>query len=97
MNNRNSKMFSTKKMLIGFGIIIIDIIVYILLGLLLMNYEDFYDDSKGEYWSLKSMSTTDIIVYFTLNFWHLLNIILIGYIVYLVIIKLKKTTVQNAN
>lgn len=30
----------------------VDIFLFIISGLLLMNYDDFYDNSKGEYWSL---------------------------------------------
>jgi hypothetical protein len=36
-----------------------DLFVFIILGLLLMGYDDNYDSSKGEYWSLASMSTTE--------------------------------------
>ena len=45
--------------MIGIGIILIDLAVYIFLGLLLMSYDDFYDESKGEYWSWESMSGFD--------------------------------------
>ena len=38
-------------------ILILDYAVFVVLGLLLMGYEDFYDGSKGEYWSLASMTT----------------------------------------
>jgi hypothetical protein len=50
-----NKILTVKNTLIGIAIIIFDLAVYIFLGLLLMNYDDFYDESKGEYWSLGSM------------------------------------------
>jgi hypothetical protein len=36
--------------------IVFDLAVYIMLGLMLMTYDDFYDASKGEYRSLASMT-----------------------------------------
>lgn len=52
-----------------------DILVYIVLGVLQMDYDDNYDSSKGEYWSLASMNTRQLIFYFALQFWNLINII----------------------
>jgi hypothetical protein len=78
-----------KKIIFGIIIIVIDLLVYLLLGLLLMNYEDFYDDSKGEYWSLASMTTSQKITYICYNLWILLNIALIVYIIGRKIIKRK--------
>jgi len=50
------KHLSIRNILIAIDIILLDIAVYIFLGLMLMGYEDFYDESKGEYWSLESMT-----------------------------------------
>lgn len=77
-----------KHILLIIGIVIVDLTVYIILGLLLMNYDDFYDESEGEYWSLASMTTTEKITYIGLNAWHLINIIGIIYIIYRLIRKL---------
>jgi len=33
-----------------------DIFVYLILGVLQMDYDDNYDSSKGEYWSSASMN-----------------------------------------
>lgn len=52
-----------------------DIFVYIVLGVLQMDYDDNYDSSKGEYWSLASMNTRQLIFYFSLQFWNIINII----------------------
>jgi hypothetical protein len=57
-----------------------DLFVYIVLGLLLMGYDDNYDSSKGEYWSLASMNTTEKIIYFALQTWNVINIIGVLYI-----------------
>ena len=56
-------------------IIAVDFCIYAVLGLLLMQYEDFYDNSKGEMWSLVSMNTNEKIIYICLNIWNILNII----------------------
>lgn len=44
------------------AILIADIFLYVFLGLLFMGYEDFYDESKGPWMSLQSMTTRDKIV-----------------------------------
>jgi len=71
-----------KQVLIGLAIVAVDIFVFIILGLLLMNYDDFYDSSKGEYWSLASMNPTEKVVYICYNIWVVLNIIGLLYIGY---------------
>ena len=90
------RILTIKNLLIGIGIIIFDFVVYIILGLLLMNYDDFYDESKGEYWSLQSMTLWEIMNYIGLNLWHLINLIAIGYIIYR-IVKRMKTPYNNAH
>jgi hypothetical protein len=57
-----------------------DLFVYMILGLLLMGYDDNYDSSKGEYWSLASMNSTEKIIYFALQSWNIINIIGVFYI-----------------
>ncbi len=52
-----------------------DIFVYIVLGILQMDYDDNYDSSKGEYWSLSSMYKAQLIFYFLLQLWNIVNII----------------------
>ncbi len=52
-----------------------DIFVYIVLGILQMDYDDNYDSSKGEYWSLSCMNKTQLIFYFLLQLWNIVNII----------------------
>ena len=62
------------------GIISVDIFIFFILGLLLMDYDDNYDSSKGEYWSWASMNSTQKTIYFCNNAWIVLNIIGIVYI-----------------
>ena len=57
-----------------------DIFVYIVFGLLLMGYDDNYDSSNGEYWSLASMNSTERFIYFALQTWNIINIIAVLYI-----------------
>jgi len=52
-----------------------DIFVYIVLGILQMDYDDNYDSSKGEYWSLSSMNKWQLIFDFSLQLWNIINII----------------------
>lgn len=52
-----------------------DIFVYMILGVLQMDYDDNYDSSKGEYWSLASMNTWQLFFYLLLQLWNILNII----------------------
>jgi len=56
------------------AIIGVDILVFIILGILLMGYDDSYDSSKGEYWSLASMNIIEKIIYIGLQIWSILNI-----------------------
>lgn len=52
-----------------------DIFVYLILGVLQMDYDDNYDSSKGEYWSLASMNKWQLFFYFLLQLWNIINII----------------------
>lgn len=76
-----------KHIVIGGGIVIFDLMIYILFGLLLMNYDDFYEESKGPYWSLESMTRSEKAIYVGFEIWNLLNVIAICYLVYLLLIK----------
>jgi len=88
------RILSVKNILIGIGVIIFDLAVYVVLGLLLMNYDDFYDESKGEYWSLESMTFWQKANYIGLNLWHLINLLLIGYVIYRIIKEIRKNALQ---
>jgi len=68
--------------IIGLTILLIDFFLYIFIGLMLLNYEDFYDTTKGEYWSWKSMDSFDRIVYIFWYIWWILNITGILYLAF---------------
>lgn len=81
-----------KEILLAILFIVIDVALWIIIGLVLLNYEDFYDESKGEYFSLDSMSLIEKIAYFSYYLWIILNIVLIIYISYRLI---KKFIIKN--
>lgn len=89
------KIFSFKNVTIGFGLIMFNLAVYVVLGLMLMDYDDFYDESKGEYWSLESMTTSQKATYIGLNIWNIINILIIGYIIYKIIKIVKNNVLQH--
>lgn len=86
------KLFTLKNILTGIGLIVLDLVVYLFLGVMLMGYDDSYEESKGEYWTLESMTFSQKAYYISLNLWNLINVILIGYLIYKIVIKLKKNT-----
>lgn len=81
-----------KNILLVFIFIVIDLALWIVIGLILLNYEDFYNESKGEYFSLESMSLIEKAAYFSYYLWIILNIALIIYISYRLI---KKYIIKN--
>lgn len=84
------KILTLKNILIAIGFIIIDISVYIFFGLMLMNYEDFYSESKGAFWSLESMTLTEKFYFIGFEIWNILNLIAVGFIIYQIIKRLRK-------
>ena len=75
-------LFKQKIILTAFLLGIFDIFIYMVFSLLLMGYDDFYHESKGEYWSLASMTTFQKIVYISLHIWNILNIIVLIFVLY---------------
>ncbi len=78
-------MIKPKKVIIGVTLILFDLAVYLTLSLLLMGYDDFYTESKGEYWSLASMTFSEKIIYIGLNIWNAINLIALAYLTFRVI------------
>ncbi len=76
-----------KQILLFILFIIIDLALWVIIGLIILNYENFYDESKGEYWSLTSMTVIEKIAYFSYYIWIILNIALIIYFAYRLIKK----------
>ena len=52
-----------------------------------MDYDDFYDESKGAYFSLESMTTAQKVNYIGFNIWGIINLIVICFIIYRLIKK----------
>jgi hypothetical protein len=71
------------------ALIAADLIILVFLGMLLMGYEDNYDISKGEYWSFKSMTKSEIVIYVIYDLWYIINGILILRFIYLFYKRLK--------
>ncbi len=71
-----------KKIFFGILIIILDLTLYIIIGLILLNYEDFYHESKGVYWGLSSMTLIEKIAYISYYLLLLVNILSIAYFFY---------------
>lgn len=91
----DKKIFTLKNIAIGIGLIVFDLAFYVVLGLMLMNYDDFYDESKGEYWSLESMTASQKATYIGLNIWHIINIIIVGYLIYRIIKIVRNNVLQQ--
>lgn len=81
------KLFTLKNILIGIGLIVFDLAVYLFLGVMLMGYDDTYEESKGEYWSWGSMNFSQKVYCVSLNLWNLINIILIVFLIYKIVKK----------
>lgn len=50
-----------------------------------MGYDDFYDESKGEYWSLASMTLFEKSVYISLMIWNIINWIIGGFVIFKIV------------
>lgn len=71
-----------KKGVLWIFVIFIDLAIYIFLGLVILNYEDFYDESEGPYFSLGSMTIGEKISYVLIHIWYVLHILLLFYLLY---------------
>ncbi len=67
---------------IGLIIVFVDVIIYIVFGVMMMAYDDSYDESKGEYWSLESMTVFDKTIYFSIMLWNIINLLAILFILF---------------
>lgn len=76
------KIFTIKNIISGIVIILLDVCIYFFLGIAMMDYDDFYEESKGEYMSLESMDSIQRSIFFSLNIWNFINIILVVYMIY---------------
>lgn len=62
--------------------ILLDLAIYIIIGLIILGYEDFYSEEKGPYWSLQSMTLIQKIAYIGYYIWFVLNFLMIGYFIF---------------
>jgi len=44
-----------------------------------MGYDGSYNSSKGKYWSLATMNSTEKTIYFALQTWNIINVIGVVY------------------
>jgi hypothetical protein len=84
-------MVKTKILSIFYWIAIIaaDIFIYMLLGLLQLDYEDTWNPSKGELWSSESMTKWQLIFSYALLIWNVVNLFAILFIARKVYIRLR--------
>jgi hypothetical protein len=75
-------MFKVKFWLIAASVIIVDYLVYAFWGLMLMRYDDTYDESKGNYWGWDTLTIWDKFAVIGIQVWNVMNIALVIYIVY---------------
>lgn len=69
--------------------IVFDLFVFAFCGIYMMGYDDFYNESQGEYFSFSTMNTEYKIVWGFYNFWIFLNCVLFGYILLKLFMKFK--------
>ncbi len=67
---------------------IFDLFVFVFCSIYMIGYDDFYNESQGEYFSFSSMKTEYKIVWGFYNFWIFLNCLLLVYIIFKVYKKL---------
>lgn len=84
------KLFTLKNILIAIGLIVFDLVVYLFLGVMLMGYDDTYEESKGEYFSLASMTFWQKVNYISVYIWYLVNIIFIVFLIHKMLNKIKQ-------
>ncbi|SDK62510.1 hypothetical protein [Flavobacterium noncentrifugens] len=73
---------SSHKIVIAIAIILLDLLVYLFLGIMLMAYDDFYDPSKGSYGSWESMTSFDKTIQILLYIWNFINILTLIFVGY---------------
>ncbi len=83
-----------KKILIWLAILIADIFIFLVLGVSQMQYDDFYNESKGEYWSWESMNMQEKLCTLALDFWVIVNIIALIYIGFAIYKRIKNKQIH---
>lgn len=75
-------MFKLKFWVFAITAIVLDYLIYAFLGLMLMRYDDTYDESKGNYWGWDTLTTWDKFAVVGIQTWNVINIALVIYIIY---------------
>lgn len=63
------------------ALLALDVIVYGFIGLLMMNYDDHWDASQGEYGSWASMRPVDQAILAGFYVWNAVNLIVLFYVI----------------
>jgi len=78
-----------KHIIITLLLLFVDLVVYIFLGIAMMRYDDFYDESKGPYFSWESMDMTDKIIFGSFQTWNLINLGVVVFFIFWLIKTIK--------
>ena len=62
-------------------VILLDLVVFFFLALMMMNYEDHYAETDGAWYSLASMDLVDMLTFFGLLLWILMNLVALTYMI----------------
>jgi len=86
-----------KQLVIFIFIVTVDLAIYVILGIFLMRYDDFYDESKGAYGSWESMDALDKGIFSGLTAWNIINVIAVGFLLYWIYKKIKAHNKTRSN
>ena len=84
-----------KKILFWLVFILLDFALYIIIGLILLNYEDTWDSTKGYYWSLGGMTFIEKIAYISYYILIIINILILIYLSFKIFKYLKKKLLHS--
>ncbi len=93
-NRTVKEFFNIRYIALLLGMVVVDIAVYLILGVAMMRYDDFHDESEEGYLSLSSMDLTDKIIHLSFGLWNVINLFVLGLAIYK-LIKRKKYRNQN--
>jgi magnesium-transporting ATPase (P-type) len=76
------KIVAIKNKILGIVFILIDLVVYLFLGVAMIDYDDKCEEVRKKYNSLETMNTFQKSIFVTMNIWNIINIILLIFIIY---------------
>jgi len=79
-----------KKAILYLSMIVLDLLLYLFLSFNLINYEDSYDGTKGGFYSLNSMNSSEKIFFILLIILYAINIIVASFVIFKII---KRSTI----